>query len=147
MLGVVNGDGAAGFLSTPIIIDETFIKEASRQDDPEQHFRFSNECVEAGCRQWQSGKCGVINNIMEGNEEVELEPRLPDCSIRSSCRWFYQEGPKACSFCPSTITGLQRNRIVLKFFGLALCLRYGKSIISTGLSTRKSASTSYSNII
>ena len=106
LLGVVNEDGTVGYISTPVTIDEDFVKEASLHGNPENNFRFSNACVEAGCRQWQTGKCGVIKNIMESNAEVDLEPRLPDCSIRSSCRWYYQEGPKACSFCPYIITNM-----------------------------------------
>ncbi|MEO6313493.1 MAG: hypothetical protein ABIU63_03870 [Chitinophagaceae bacterium] len=106
LLGVVNENSTVGYISTPITIDEAFVKEANRQGNPEQNFRFSNTCVEGGCQQWQQGKCGVIKNIMGMNDELELEPQLPDCSIRISCRWFYQEGPKACSFCPYIITNL-----------------------------------------
>ncbi len=106
LLGVVNEDGTVGYISTPVTIDDAFIQEASQHGNPEHQFRFSNACVEAGCRQWQTGKCGVIKNIMESNADVELEPRLPECSIRTSCRWFHQEGPKACSFCPYIITNM-----------------------------------------
>ena len=112
LLGVVNGDGSVGYISTPITIDENFIAEASKQGNPETNFRFSNNCVESGCQQWQTGKCGVIKSVMEGNQDLELEPQLPDCSIRQSCRWYYQEGPKACSFCPFIITNMLQAKTV-----------------------------------
>jgi hypothetical protein len=29
---------------------------------------------------------------------------LPDCSIRTTCRWFGQIGEKACTVCPLVMT-------------------------------------------
>ncbi len=110
LLGVVNGDGTIGYISTPLTIDQDFIKEAREQGDPESNFRFSNKCVTTGCRQWSNGQCGVIDKIIHNNEDLNLPTRLPDCSIRSSCRWYYQEGAKACSFCPYIITNMLEKK-------------------------------------
>ncbi len=106
LLGVVNSNGTIGYVSTPVTIDQEFIDEAQQQGVPESNFRFSNTCVESGCRQWSNGKCGVIQKIMWSNEDVSLPAQLPDCSIRDSCRWYFQEGAKACSFCPYIITNM-----------------------------------------
>ena len=81
LLGVINEDGSVGYISTPITIDENFVKEAHKQGNPESNFRFSNTCVEAGCQQWHTGKCGVITKIMGSNANVELEP---SCRIAPS---------------------------------------------------------------
>jgi hypothetical protein len=113
LLGVVNANGTIGYISTPVTIDEDFIREARQQGDPESQFRFSNRCVTTGCKQWSHGKCGVIDKIVHNNEGIELPEQLPDCSIRSSCRWYHQEGAKSCSFCPYIITNmLEQNKTV-----------------------------------
>ncbi|WP_276482194.1 hypothetical protein [Paraflavitalea pollutisoli] len=110
LLGVVNGDGTIGYISTPMTVDHDFVQEVHEQGNPESSFRFSNKCVTSGCRQWSNGQCGVINKIIHNNEDLDLPPRLPECSIRSSCRWYYQEGAKACSFCPYIITNMLEKK-------------------------------------
>jgi hypothetical protein len=104
LLGKVNESGTIGYIQTPIEIDEAFI-EAAGDMDLERSFRFSSKCVKNGCAQWQDGQCGVIKKVMQFNEGFHLQhPALPDCSIRPTCRWYSQEGEKACSYCPYVIT-------------------------------------------
>lgn len=99
LLGSVNADGTVGFIETPIEIDETFM-ELGKGLDLEQAFRFSNKCVQSGCKQWKGGNCTVIKRIMGAEPEWHLQhPQLPACSIRTTCRWYAQEGAKACSYC------------------------------------------------
>jgi hypothetical protein len=104
LLGIVNENGSIGFISNETAITGDLYDDLAASPHPEKQFRFSSACVESGCRQWRQGKCSVIQRIIDANEEPE--PQLPDCSIRTSCRWFYQEGPKACSFCPYVITNM-----------------------------------------
>ncbi len=111
LLGVVNQDGSVGYFSNPVIIDESFKEIFNETEAPESKFRFSNTCVEKGCKQWQNGACSVIKNVMNLNENANLEVKLPDCSIRPSCRWYFQEGAKACSFCPYIITNMMEEGI------------------------------------
>ena len=106
LLGVINNNGTLGYITNKTEVTGELYDEILKKAAPEKHFRFSNQCIESGCRQWQSGKCSVIKKIMSDNEELELEQQLPACSIRPSCRWYYQEGAKACSFCPYIITDM-----------------------------------------
>ena len=106
LLGVVNRDGTVGYISSKIEVTTQLLEDINKTPQPEKHFRFSNSCVESGCRQWQNGNCSVIKKIMSANDDIELEAQLPNCSIRSSCRWYHQEGGKACSFCPFIITNM-----------------------------------------
>jgi hypothetical protein len=106
LLGAVNEDGSVGYFSNPVKVDEELIASLQNINEPETKFRFSNTCIEKGCNQWKNGSCSVIKNVMLGNADVILEERLPDCSIRHSCRWYTQEGAKACSFCPFIITNM-----------------------------------------
>lgn len=108
LLGVINTNGTVGFINNKVELTGELYHEILKKGEPEKHFRFSTNCVEAGCQQWKSGNCSVIKKIFFANEDLELESQLPDCSIRSSCRWYFQEGAKACSFCPYIITDMMR---------------------------------------
>jgi hypothetical protein len=110
LLGVINTNGTVGFISNKIELTGELYHEMLKKGEPEKHFRFSTDCVESGCHQWQSGKCSVIQKILHINEDLQLEDQLPACSIRSSCRWYFQEGSKACSFCPYIITDMLQKK-------------------------------------
>lgn len=100
LLGMVNENGSVGFIETPITIDETFLQTAGEGIDLEKNFRFSSRCVQNGCQQWENGNCTVIQKIIAAAPDWHSQqPKLPACSIRSTCRWFAQEGAKACSYC------------------------------------------------
>lgn len=106
LLGVVNADGTVGYISPALTIDEDFVATARRGRTPESRFRFAGPCVESGCRQWTGSSCGVIERVLEADlaEAAPDRGSLPHCSIRSSCRWFAQEGAAACAVCPLVIT-------------------------------------------
>jgi len=110
ILGVINKNGTVGFISNKAELTPELYREMLKKGEPEKRFRFSNDCVEKGCNQWQAGNCSVIQRILHYNEDLELEAQLPSCSIRDSCRWYFQEGPKACSFCPYIITDMLEKK-------------------------------------
>ncbi len=105
LLGVINDNGSVGYLETPVEIDEDFLTTAGENAALERRFRFSSKCVKSGCEQWHDGKCGVIERMIDLNPDWhEHNPSLPSCSIRPTCRWYSQEGAKACSHCPHVVT-------------------------------------------
>jgi hypothetical protein len=104
VLGVVNADGRVEFLKQEVIVDKRFIEVAEEGRNPRKRFRFVNTCVEKGCTQWESGKCGVAEATVEA--ELPMADTLPECGIRQSCRWFAQRGEVACRMCPEVITEL-----------------------------------------
>ena len=104
LLGIVMRDGRVAFSSDRLIVNEEFVQIARTGRTPEKRFRFGGQCVQNGCRQWTGERCGVIDSITEtANVEVE-SAALPECSIRSECRWFYQSGAEACAVCPEIVT-------------------------------------------
>jgi hypothetical protein len=106
LLGIVQEDGRVGFLRTPLTVDEDFVEKVERGRKAEKRFSFSSPCVESSCRQWTGHSCGVIERVM-GFLKTDGPPEtLPLCSIRARCRWFHQEGARACSACPEVITDL-----------------------------------------
>lgn len=107
LLGIVQGDGTIAYLGSTVIIDEHFVRIASAGRDPEKRFRFSDQCVEAGCKQWTGTRCSVVEDVIR---HLSPKPRpLPECSIRPRCRWFNQAGQLACFACPFVVTNLERS--------------------------------------
>lgn len=102
LLGIVGRDGRVAFSSDRLIIDEEFVQIARAGRTPEKRFRFGGQCVQNGCRQWTGKRCGVIDSVT-GTVRGDTAD-LPECSIRSECRWFYQSGDEACAVCPEVVT-------------------------------------------
>jgi hypothetical protein len=105
LLGIVQSDGRVCLTDQKITIDKQFVQIANRGRTPEKRFRFAGRCIEGGCKQWKEERCGVIDSIMEIISPTEPLV-LPDCPIRSECRWYKQWKGRACSVCPDVITDL-----------------------------------------
>jgi hypothetical protein len=67
---------------------------------PGEVFRFAGRCVEGGCRHWeeQVQRCRLVAKTVEF-VPIVVE-KLKPCAIRSTCRWWAQEGKAACVRCP-----------------------------------------------
>jgi hypothetical protein len=104
LLGIIQPDGRVSFLNQKLNINEEFVQIAHRGRSPEKRFRFSNNCIKSSCKQWTGDRCGVIDRILDEVGIIEEPPELPECSIRSECRWYNQCGGKACAICPEVIT-------------------------------------------
>ena len=110
LLGIVLADGSVAFAKDRIVVDGAFVQNATKPGSypPESRFRFSAPCAKGGCNQWTGSRCGVIDSVMEEAREQKFQPQLggtlPECSIRSDCRWFDQTGPDACAVCDLVIT-------------------------------------------
>lgn len=102
LIGVVQGDGTVGLLGRPLIVDANFLETANKGRDPEKRFRFSAPCVKSDCRQWSSGRCGVVDKVLH-MAPTEETPRGP-CGIRAGCRWYSQVGAEACAVCTLVVT-------------------------------------------
>jgi hypothetical protein len=104
LLGIVNSQGEVDFLANEILINDAFIESAKQGRTPEQRFRFSNKCIESGCKQWTGTRCAVVDNVLNDIEGKYWKENLPNCSIRSNCRWFDQSGADACKVCTYVTT-------------------------------------------
>ena len=109
LLGIVNSQGRVEPLRTNLVIDETFIKKASKGRSPEHRFRFANHCLESDCTQWTGNGCGIIEQVLSHLESelsavAETSPDLPPCLIRKTCRWYRQRQGAACVACTYVVT-------------------------------------------
>lgn len=105
LLGIYNQNGTLEFLEDQLTIDQEFIESAQQGRPLSQRFRFANTCAQKGCNNWNGQKCTVYDQIKDILTKTEiLDFELPKCSIRHECRWFLQEGSKACFICPKVHT-------------------------------------------
>lgn len=108
LLGVVQGDQKVALLNPAIPINNEFIDRVNNAGSPENRFRFAGKCAKSGCGQWTGKSCGIMNELSAANPALEVNGQtLPECSIRNQCRWYSQEGAKACFICPFVITQAQ----------------------------------------
>lgn len=104
LIGVVGANGTVGIASSGLRVDESFIGTAQVVGPPEKRFRFANRCLQGGCKQWEGGRCGVIEDSIRLARNGGLSLPLVDCAIRPACRWFRQAGDQACRVCPFVVT-------------------------------------------
>lgn len=105
LLGVVQNDKTVTLLNMPLTIDKAFVDKTKEAGSPEKRFRFANKCVKNGCKQWTGSACGVIDLLAKINTNIEEnDAPLKPCMIRDRCRWFKQEGKKACTICTFVVT-------------------------------------------
>jgi hypothetical protein len=114
LLGVMTPSGRLAYVHPSPIVDSTFVAKARSQGSPERRFRFSGPCVEGQCPQWTGVGCHIADVVVEEDGAREFtSSRLPACTIRPSCRWFFQSGAAACAACPTIVAdmgGTQTHR-------------------------------------
>lgn len=107
LVGIVGTNGHVGYVTPRIAVDEEFVRKARTGRPPEARFRFAQPCIEKHCTQWTGSRCGLIDQPLDSPEASGTTEwpngTLPECSIRSSCRWFSQAGPRACAVCPLVV--------------------------------------------
>lgn len=69
---------------------------------PTEVFRFAATCMGSGCIHYDGANCRLVQQVVENLPAVA--ETLPPCHIRSSCRWYQQEGKDACLRCPQVVT-------------------------------------------
>lgn len=104
LLGVVLTNGRVAYAGERLELGDDFIGAVSEVDSPERMFRFAGPCRQTGCQQWTGTRCGVASALLDANPHIQAEEKDPECSIRQDCRWFSQEGKRACAICSYVIT-------------------------------------------
>jgi len=104
IFGVVTGTPEAhrvGYLTEALPVSEKLLALAGNAE-PTQVFRIAGRCDSSGCKHFKDNSCTLAQRIVEGVRPVVNA--LPACQIRSTCRWFRQEGKAACFRCPQVVT-------------------------------------------
>ena len=104
VFGVMTGTPEAprvGYLTETLPMSEKLLTVAAPAK-PTQLFRIAAPCANGGCKHFKGNACTLAQRIVEGVPAVVNA--LPACQIRSTCRWFRQEGKEACFRCPQVMT-------------------------------------------
>jgi hypothetical protein len=75
---------------------------------PAEVFRIAARCEEKRCTHFDGSICKLANRIVQILPAVS--DALPVCLIRSTCRWYGQEGREACYRCPQIVTQVSNPR-------------------------------------
>jgi hypothetical protein len=114
LLGVVQENKTVRLLDSPLELNDEFIKRELGHGEPERRFRFADKCVKHGCKQWTGSSCGVMNELSTLNPSiVSDEAHLPKCFIRRTCRWYSQEGGRACKICLFVVTESREDETLM----------------------------------
>jgi hypothetical protein len=92
-----------GYLTETLPLSEKLLALAG-DAEPTQVFRIAGRCESSGCKHFRDNSCTLAQRIVEGVPKVVNA--LPACQIRSTCRWFRQEGREACLRCPQVVTNM-----------------------------------------
>lgn len=103
-IGIVGGTPTEPFmrpLERPLAVTEELLR-LTAPVEPTEVFRFAAPCLCTRCAHFAQSKCGLAAKVVHMlPEAVET---LPECDLRSRCRWFAQEGADACMRCPQVVT-------------------------------------------
>lgn len=104
VFGIIGGtvdEPRTAYLAEPQPVTDELL-DLSGPVNPTEIFRFAAPCSGNGCRHFDGSKCRLVGRIVEGLAAVTEQ--LPPCKIRSTCRWWLQEGKAACMRCPQIVT-------------------------------------------
>lgn len=104
IFGVITGtpeQHRVGYLTETVPISGEVLDLAGTAK-PTEVFRIAAPCANGGCKHFRGNNCTLAQRIVQGVPAVVNA--LPACQIRSTCRWFRQEGKAACFRCPQVMT-------------------------------------------
>jgi hypothetical protein len=108
LLGVLTSGGTLAYVHPSTTVDAAFVDREVLRGNPERRYRFAAPCVEGACPQWTGERCAIADMAPEAvRVTIDTAPRrLPACSIRRSCRWYFQRGVAACTVCPFIVADM-----------------------------------------
>jgi hypothetical protein len=68
---------------------------------PTEIFRIAATCSESACQHFDGANCRLSQRIVA--ELPTVTAQTPACAIRSTCRWWHQEGKAACLRCQQIV--------------------------------------------
>jgi hypothetical protein len=104
VFGIIGGTPEAprvAYLKVDAVV-EPMVFQTLGPIKPTEVFRFAARCEERRCVHYDGHRCALARRIVE-----QLDPVvdvLPPCLVRTTCRWFAEEGAEACRRCPQVVT-------------------------------------------
>ena len=107
LLGIVQANGSVNLVPEPLEVTAKFVEIANEGRQPESRFRFAGLCQKRACYKWTDTGCGVAQTLVANMNWLDPGDPIPECSIRSHCRWYHEKGLDICRGCQWVIT--ERN--------------------------------------
>ena len=103
VFGVVQGVDAprVHYLQSPIPVSDDLLK-LNESLHLSVVVRAAAPCAEDLCRHHSQGSCQLATRIVKDLPEVSSA--IPKCGLRSSCKWWSEQGVAACHRCPQVAT-------------------------------------------
>jgi hypothetical protein len=104
IFGVVGGSVDAPrvhYLEKPVPVTTELLENLGEARAGEV-LRIRGRCAQGGCVHYADHCCTLGRKIAELPHQGPA--KLPPCAIRSTCRWFAEQGKSACQRCPSIVT-------------------------------------------
>jgi hypothetical protein len=95
------GERRVGYLESRVPVSDELLALAG-DVRPTEVFRFGAACAGGGCSHYDGHDCRLATKLVQLMPPVSKA--LPACQLRPDCRWWQQEGKKACLRCPAIIT-------------------------------------------
>jgi hypothetical protein len=89
------------YLNEPVPVTAELL-QTTEPAPPAEVFRVAAACATGACAHFSGTACSLARRIVESLPAVV--DSVPDCLVRSDCRWFSQEGAAACLRCPQVAT-------------------------------------------
>jgi hypothetical protein len=86
------------YLSEPVLLTDDVANSLGGVSDGEV-LRISAPCQGSACSHFRDSECSLITKIVRATPDVLADGPLPQCYLRSRCRWFRQEKALACRRC------------------------------------------------
>ena len=101
LFGLIDRRGHVSYSQAAVPVTRKLLLQLPVAESAERQFRFASACDTVACRHWADG-CALSAKLSELQvfaSDSESTTSLPNCSIRTQCRWYLQDGPKMCSTC------------------------------------------------
>jgi len=115
LLGVALPSGRVAYGTPAVPVSPALIKALDDDDAPlESRYRFAGMCVESGCGFWSGSGCSLWAELADSFQRAGGQADaadLPKCAIRARCRWYGEQGSRACAACRYVVTDTRNARM------------------------------------
>jgi hypothetical protein len=104
VLGLADVDGRVRFLARPLPIPPEAVAVLT-DDDMKGRVRLTGSCISTRCVHWE-GECSLGRSLANLDTAVDRA-----CPIVSDCRWYRENGNRACGVCTRVFHDLSRTEL------------------------------------
>lgn len=101
VVGGAPGERRVGYLEERVAVTDELLAMTGTVK-PTHVFRFGAPCAGTACAHFDGSDCNLATKLVQLMPPVSKN--LPACQLRPDCRWWKQEGKKACMRCPVIMT-------------------------------------------